>query len=150
MPHVSDSAVQRSIEALALAALEASLPATFTPGAALPVPLGTKPDGVDLKRKIVVEVYARVGKLKSGQQHKVKGDLLKLAYIRQQLGADWRAILCFVDHVAAATTLGKGWHANAAKAFGLEVLVVDLPDEVRSSIQAAQVAQRMVNAREDD
>jgi len=150
MTHASDSNAQRTAEGYALRILETRLSASFVDGAQLPVALGVKPDGVDVDRKIVVEIFARVGALKSGQTHKVKADLFKLAYIRQQLGPDWKAYFCFVDAAAAASTQGKSWHAQAAKAFGVDVVVIELPAEVRTSVLAAQGAQRMVNAREDD
>jgi len=146
MSHPSDSADQRATERTTLLALEALWGARFTPGTRLPVDVGLAPDGVDLDRKLVVEVYARVGRLKPAQAHKVKADLLKLAYLRKLLGPEWRVVFCFVDHQAAAFLMGKSWAAQAAQAFGVEVVVQELPADVREIVVAAQARQRMTNA----
>src|SRR3546814_8353628 len=85
-PHKSSSIAQQEAVRHLLAALEQCLGATFTAGDSLPMELGVKPDGIDSNRKIVVEVYARVGELKGAQLHKAKTDLLKLIYIKRMLG----------------------------------------------------------------
>lgn len=149
MDHPSDSADQRLAERHVLTALEALWGASFVPGTRLPVDAGVAPDGVDLDRKLVVEVFARVGRLKAAQAHKVKADLLKLAYLRHLLGQDWRVVFCFVDREAAAFLLGKSWAARAAQTFGVEVMIQDLPQDVRAMVVAAQARQRMTNAASD-
>jgi len=146
MSHPSDSADQRAAERTTLLALEALWAARFTPGTRLPVDVGLAPDGVDLDRKLVVEVYARVGRLKPAQAHKVKADLFKLAYLRKLLGPDWRVVFCFVDQEAAALLMGKSWAAQAAQAFGVEVVVHELPGDMRERVETAQARQRMTNA----
>jgi hypothetical protein len=143
--HKSDSTVQQMAEKQLLLSLQESLGARFVPDAALPITLGVKPDGVDLERRIVAEVYARVGALKGAQLHKVKADLLKLVYLRHMLGSDWRVILCFGSKEAAAFMLGKSWAASAAQEFGIEVMIQELPENQRAIVVAAQERQRMVN-----
>lgn len=146
MAHASDSTPQRLAERALLDLLQAQLGATFIDGATLPMKLGVKPDGIDPERKIVVEVFARIGRNKAAQDRKVRADLFKLAYIRQALGAPWRAVFCFADPQAAASTLGRSWAASAARTFGVEICVVELPDDLRAQLLATQVKQRMVNA----
>lgn len=146
MAHASDSTTQHLAERTLLDLLQVQLGANFIEGATLPVQLGVKPDGIDTDRKIVVEVFARIGRNKAAQDKKVRSDLFKLAYIRQALGAPWRAVFCFADPVTAQSMLGGSWAANAARTFGVEICVVELPEELRAQILAAQVTQRMVNA----
>lgn len=146
MAHPSDSADQRQAERATLQALETLWGVSFITGTKLPVSVGVAPDGVDLERKLVVEVYARVGPLKPAQAHKVRADLFKLAYLRKLLGPEWRVVFCFVDHAAAAFLMGKSWAAHAAQAFGVEVIVQELPAPVRERVVAAQGRQRMTNA----
>ena len=143
--HKSDSSEQRDAEAYILQSLEANLPARFDPAARLPIAAGVQPDAIDPDRKIIVEVYARVGPVKGAQLHKIKGDVLKLALIGQQAGDEWRRILCFASEEAAAYVAGRSWVAAAAQHFGIEVLVVPLSDEHRGRIMSAQDRQRMVN-----
>lgn len=146
MTHRSDSLEQHIAERHVLDALATQLGATFLPGASLPIETPIKPDGVDPDGKIVVEVFARVGRLKPAQAHKVRADLFKLAYLRKLLGPQWRVIFCFADREAAAFLLGKSWAADAAKSFGVEVVVQELPEDVRLQVLAAQTRQRMINA----
>ena len=92
---------------------------------------------------VILEVFAHIGKLKGGQRHKVSTDALKLLAIRKS-HPDARLILAFADADAAASV--SGWKAETMRANGIEIHTVDLNAEDRSVIQAAQVAQRMVNA----
>lgn len=148
MAHPSDSADQRLAERAVLVALEALWGASFVPGTRLPVDVGVAPDGLDLDRRLVVEVYARVGKLKPAQAHKVRADLFKLAYLRKLLGPEWRVVFCFVDQEAAAFLMGKSWAARAAQEFGVEIVLQELPAPLREQVLAAQLRQRMTNASE--
>lgn len=143
MTHRSDSTEQHLAETYMLTVLADELGAQWGGTCAV---TGIQPDGVDPDRKIVVEIFARVGALKAAQKHKVKADLFKLAYVRQRLGPEWRVIFVFADQAAAASSLGRAWHVDAAQAFGIEIRVMALPDEVRSSVLAAQGRQRMTNA----
>lgn len=54
-------------ERYVLDALEVTLSATFVSGAVLPIAASVKPDGIDPERKIIVEVFSRIGKLKPAQ-----------------------------------------------------------------------------------
>ncbi|WP_156000859.1 hypothetical protein [Thioalkalivibrio sp. ALJT] len=143
--HKSDSTEQRDAETYILLSLEAELSATFDPAARLPISSRVQPDAIDPVKKIIVEVYARVGPVKGAQLHKIKGDVLKLALIGQQAGPDWRRILCFASEEAAAYVTGQSWVAAAVKHFGIEVIVAPLSDEHRERVASAQARQRMVN-----
>ena len=143
--HKSDSSAQQAAEVFLLRSLAETIGASFLFDASLPINLGVRPDGIDLEKKIVVEAYARVGTLKGAQLHKAKADLLKLAYIRRMLGDEWRAIVCFGSKEAAAFLLGKSWAAQAARVFGIEIFIQELPPDQRESVLSAQREQRMVN-----
>jgi hypothetical protein len=45
-----------------------------------------KPDAIDWKNRVIVEVYSRVGRLKGAQPTTVKADILKLLFIERLLG----------------------------------------------------------------
>lgn len=141
--HKSDSAEQQEAESFILASVADRLSLNFDKDADLG--LGVKPDGIDLHKKVVVEAYARVGQLKGAQLHKVKSDLLKLAYIDKKLGSGWRKIMCFGSQEAASFLLGSSWAAEAARSFGIEIFVEPLPREQEEYVLAAQERQRMVN-----
>ncbi len=101
-----------------------------------------QPDGVATDQSVFVEVFAHVGKLKGGQKHKVSTDALKLLAIRDSL-PEARLILAFADEAAAASV--SGWKAEMLKANGIEVHTVDLNEDDRTKIEAAQARQTMVN-----
>ena len=129
-----------------LTMLERELDANFNSDASIPELPRVKPDAIDLENKIVVEAYARIGPLKGAQKHKVKGDILKLALIGETLGPSWRLIYCFASHEAAKYARGDSWVARAALHFQVEITVVDLGNEQKQNVIAAQKRQIMVNS----
>jgi hypothetical protein len=142
----SSSSVQIAAETEILAWLASEYGYDFSAGAKLPVDIGVQPDAVDLQNQIVVEVYARIGKAAGGQLQKIKGDVLKFALISKRLGAGWKYLYCFASHEAANSVTGSGWVAEAAKEFGVEVLICPISDELKATLLATQKRQKMVNA----
>lgn len=143
--HLSDSSEQQAAEKYILKSLEKNLDLHFDSEAVLPIEIGVQPDAIDPTKKVIVEAYARVGKVKGGQLHKIKGDILKLALIDKKLGKGWRKIMCFASDEAAKYVQGKSWVAEAARAFGVDIQVVHLPLEQRNNVVSAQKRQRMIN-----
>lgn len=142
--HKSDSSEQLHIEQQILSSIAARLNLHFDPAYRLAI--GVQPDGIDPEKKVIVEVYAHVGRLKGAQLHKVKADLLKLTYIEAMLGPGWRKVICFCSSDAAAFLLGESWAAKAARIFGIEIIVEPITSEQELQIKRVQERQRMVNA----
>ena len=142
--HKSDSSEQQEAESYVLKAIEDKFDLCFNTNASLGI--GVEPDGIDPEKRVVVEAYSHIGKLKGAQLHKVRADILKLAFIEKKLGISWRKIMCFIDPEAASFLLGKSWAAEAARSFNIEILVVKLTAEKEALIKSAQKRQRMVNA----
>jgi hypothetical protein len=143
--HKSDSLEQQQAEAFMLKSLAETLHLSFAKETKLPIGIGLQPDGIDPNKKVIVEVYAHVGELKGAQTHKVKGDILKLIFIEKKLGKKWKKILCFADEAAAKYVRGGSWVAEAVRTFGVDVQVVNLPEEQLNKVRSAQRRQRMVN-----
>jgi hypothetical protein len=149
MAHRSDSAVQREAEALIRDKVAAEVgkeltPTTVTFDTGAPVQV----DGVAADESVLVEIFARQGKLKPGQQKKVALDAFKLVTLgRSRPGAE--LILAFADAEAAAYPRGAGWLAEALKTWKVRVLVVDLDETERAKIRAAQLLQEMRNPETD-
>lgn len=101
-------------------------------------------DGAADDDSIFVEVFAHQGPLKGGQIHKVARDALKLITLGRQYPKA-RLIIALADEDAARFTAGKGWLAEALRAWNIDVVVVDVEDVVRDGLRAAQVRQVMVN-----
>ncbi len=93
---------------------------------------------------IVVEVYARQGALKGSQLKKIAQDILKLALLKREIRhAHMEAVLAFASQEAHDSI--SGWLGQAAVAFEVDFVVVDIPTWLREKIRAAQERQVMVN-----
>ena len=145
--HVSDSTEQRDAELIVIAAINASDGLSLTPERIrLPDGAYIELDGMDRVRRVLCEVYCRIGALKAAQAHKVSTDILKLAFAERELGGEWRKIVAFVDRDALRTVSGRSWRGAAARSFGVELMLVELSHSARDAILTAQARQVMVNA----
>lgn len=145
MTHPSRSQEQLDAEELVLVTLGKQLRTPIEPSRVdLPGGSHVHVDGVSEHPTIFVEVFAHQGALKGGQRHKVAGDILKLATLGNT-HPDARLVLAFADDIAATSVRNKGWLAEAVSMWGIEVVVVDLPSEVREGLSAAQLRQVMIN-----
>ncbi len=144
----SNSEVQRHAEAVIRGRLAQTLKVRLEPrviklAAGAPVHVdAVSPDG-----KMMAEIFARQGQLKGGQQKKVAIDTLKLITIRQEC-PETELVIVFADKEASAYATGGGWVAHALRTWNVRVEIVEIPQELRNEIRAAQGKQRMVNADE--
>lgn len=101
---------------------------------------GIQPDGIDWKKRVLVEVYARIGKLKGAQPGKIKGDILKMLLIERLLGGRWKKIVCLGDEAAAKALRGKSWVCAAVSEFGIRVEVHPSFQETRACSSRCSIA----------
>lgn len=146
MRHKSDSYVQSSVEVELIRLLSTRervvlAPATLTlrNGATVRI------DGVNVKARVLCEVYAHIGKTRGSQPGKIAKDILKLVAVEKSRGRRYRKIICFADKAAAACVLGKSWLAEVARDLRVEVISLELTAQTATSIRAAQERQVMVN-----
>lgn len=90
---------------------------------------------------IICEAWAHQGRPKSAQKYKIMNDAMKLLAIRRVIGENARAILLFADDEAASHFRRKTWQSAALAESRIEVIVANLPDELRAHIRAAQTRQ---------
>lgn len=148
--HRSDSAVQRAAEATILAAVSDELGVTLAPRSfVLPNGSRVEVDGADPDVSVLVEVFARQGALKGGQQKKVCQDALKLITL-QRTHPNARLVVAFADEQAAAYASRGTWVAEALAAWRVDVLIADIDHDLRAQIREAQVRQLMLNADDPD
>lgn len=148
--HRSDSAVQRAAEATILAAVAARLGVALSPRSfVLPNGSRVQVDGTDPDVSVLVEVFARQGALKGGQQKKVCQDALKLITLRC-MHPNARLVIAFADEHASAYASSGTWVAEALSTWGVEVLVVEIDPALRARIREAQARQVMLNADDSD
>jgi hypothetical protein len=95
-------------------------------------------DGASDSPRIICEAWAHIGSAKSAQKQKVMTDALKLVFVGQLLPPETRKILVVGDTEAVHHLRGRGWMAQALRASNVEVIVVDLPKDVRERLREAQ------------
>jgi hypothetical protein len=135
----SSSKVQLGAEPLVLKRLEVELGVELEHQRR--VDLGdswVKPDGAAPDNSVFVEVLARIGKLKGGQERKVSMDALKLLGLRE-FHPKARLFLAFVDQQAADSIVG--WKAALLERQGIERRVVEIDPRYRALISEAQARQ---------
>lgn len=145
--HLSDSTVQQNAELAIINSLaeQLGMPGALYPKK-LPAPGGAfvQLDACSDDNSVLVEAYARQGKLKGAQIKKISQDVLKLALLKRDSRLSRsRAIIVFASEEARASI--TGWVRSAADQFGVELVVVDIPESVRNEIRSAQARQVMVN-----
>jgi hypothetical protein len=140
-PHPGDSRVQRDAEILMLDWLAQELGVEVHPRR---VEVGDgylEIDGVSDDSRVLVEAWAHQGPPKAAQKAKVTNDAFKLLAARRLLDGGARLILLLADEAAARPFVAGTWRAAALQEAGIEVLVAELPDQVRELIRAAQARQ---------
>lgn len=145
--HLSSSAVQTRAETEIVCALARKWGIELVPQPDK-IPLGggvyVEVDGATPDLSVVVEAYARQGKLKGAQPKKIAQDILKLALLKRESGRELtRAVIAFASQKARDSI--SGWIQQAAVAFDIELIVVEIPEQLRAEIRAAQHRQIMVN-----
>lgn len=129
-----------------LAAVSQELNITLEQSVSLPLDDATvQVDGATPDRLVLVEVFARIGKLRGGQLHKVSTDALKLIALKEAI-PEARLVLAFADQIAADSIVG--WRKAVLERNGVERLAVALDPAVRKELLAAQAKQKMINLPE--
>ena len=145
--HPSSSAVQTKAERKIVCALarKCGIELVHQPEK---IPLGggvhVEVDGATPNLSVVVEAYARQGKLKGAQLKKISQDILKLALLKREPGRErTRTVIAFASQEARVSI--SGWIQQAAVAFGIELIVVEISEQLRAEIRTAQHRQTMIN-----
>lgn len=146
LSQASDSAEQREAENVLRNLIVVELNCVLT---AETVDLGSGikmcVDGISRDSRILCEIYSRIGRLKAAQSKKVAADMLKLMLAESALRGSWRKIICLADTDAAKCFQVRTWLGAAAREFGFEICVINLPADVRAKLLEAQARQVMVN-----
>ena len=103
------------------------------------------PDLYSEKERIVGEIFAHIGSLKVGQQHKISQDILKMLLLEKVKGIKYRKMLVIVYDKIEEYLKGKSFIAESIRKFGIEIKRIDLLDETYNEIVNAQKRQVMTN-----
>ena len=103
-------------------------------------------DAANVENDFYGEICARLTKIQPAHIEKVSADMLKLQLIEHKLDHSCRKVLCFADLMWGKFFAGKSWVAEAARSFGIQIVVVKVPEEILLQVFAAQRRQKLVNA----
>jgi hypothetical protein len=105
-------------------------------------------DGVSADEMVLVEAFARQGKLLSGQRGKIARDALKLITLaHHRPGA--QTIIALADQTVVDELTATSWLAEALHTFDVKVVLVDIDADARDKVAAAQVHQVIKNVDAD-
>lgn len=139
MTHASDSSAQRAAEPLIVNAVAefVGVPldaATIDLGDGVKVQI----DGASLDRSVLVEAYAHVGPVLSGQSRKLTMDAFKLVWAGGRLGAT-RLVIAVADADAEAYLLRpRAWLTAALRDSAVEVVRVSIDEAAQARVVEAQ------------
>lgn len=142
LPLPSDSSAQRVAEPLIVAAVAEYLGVELVPAS---IDLGNgvevRIEGASADRSVLVEAFAHVGPVLSGQSRKLTTDAFKLVWAGGRLGAE-RLVIAVVDVGAEACLLRpRAWLTAALRDSAVEVLRVSIDPDTRAHVVEAQRAQ---------
>ena len=146
MAHLSDSNVQLVAEKLILEGLETKLNIPSGSLQAKKIILDKKVfieiDGYNDEYKIMVEVFARIGKLSAAHFEKLANDILKLKFAEDILKVPYKKYIAVCGADAERYLLGSSWKSFAAKYYDFEIVRIDLSADYIKLILNAQMQQQ--------
>lgn len=99
-------------------------------------------DGYSENPPILCEIYSRIGRMKVAQHNKIGKDILKMLLIEKMQNKTFRKIIAFADEEAAKSfSGGESWYSKLKDNFNIEILVIDIPTELKESLLLAQKRQ---------
>ena len=104
-----------------------------------------QPDFYSEEFSIVGEIFAQIGKPKKAQDNKISNDILKMLLLDKISGKQYRKIIAVCDKKEMKKLMGQSVLAESLKQFGVEVILVELDEDMRTKILKAQEIQRMTN-----
>lgn len=95
------------------------------------------------KQIVLLEINARIGRMKTATRNKVCKDALKMAFVSRAMNDAWRGkrvrtMLVFLDDEARASFGPRSWANAAFEALGVETRVCAMDARHRRALLAAQ------------
>lgn len=104
-----------------------------------------QPDFYSEEHCIVGEIFAHIGKPKKAQYNKISNDVLKMLLLEKVHNKSYRKIIVICDEIEEKALKGKSVLAESIRQFGIEIVRIDISEELREKLIAAQERQKMVN-----
>jgi len=93
----------------------------------------------------VGQIYAHIGKNKTGQKGKISNDILKMLLLEKVNNKPYRKILVVCDQEQKKYLEGQSLLAESVSQFEIEVQCFELDKEIYAKVEKAQKRQNMVN-----
>ena len=144
----SSSHEQQNAEIYIASAVEEWLGCSVARNAKVTLAAGVhiEPDLYSEKDRIICEIFAHIGSLKVGQQHKISQDILKMLLLEKSKGITYRKVIVVADDKVEKYLNGKSFIAESIRQFGIQIKRIHLPEELYDTISNAQARQIMINA----
>lgn len=140
--HKSDSTEQQLAHKEILSLLNAKYHLTLASRKVLINDTLFQVDGYSEDSPILCEIYSRIGKMKVAQHNKIGKDILKMLLIEKMQNKTFRKIIAFADEEAAKSfSGGESWYSKLKDNFNIEILVIDIPSQLKESLLTAQKRQ---------
>src|SRR5574338_787939 len=132
--HPSDSTEQQLAHKEILSLLNAKYQLTLESRKVLINDTLFQVDGYSENPPILCEIYSRIGKMKVAQTNKIGKDILKMLLIEKMQNKTFRKIIAFADEEAAKSfSGGESWYSKLKDHFNIEILVIDIPSQLKES-----------------
>ena len=105
-----------------------------------------RPNIYSQSERIIGEINAHIGRLKTSQLHKVAADLLKMQLYDKTSGITHRKWIVVCSKEEEKQLKGGSYLAEAIRQFDVEVIRIDISTETYQALKDAQERQKMVNA----
>lgn len=105
-----------------------------------------QPDFYSEDAAIVGEIFAHIGKPKKAQDNKIANDILKMLLLEKVKNKTYRKIIVTCDEHEEKKLLGLSALAESIRQFGIEIIRIDIPEQIKYKILDAQNRQKMINA----
>lgn len=113
------------------------------------IPIGAtfmQPDFYSRENAIIGEIFSHIGKPKKAQDNKIANDILKMLLLEKLEHKTYRKIIVVCDEEERMHLEGSSVLSECIYQFGIEIKLIEIDDNLRNMLIAAQKRQRMVNA----
>ena len=143
----SSSLEQQELEKYVFSEMESLLNVKLLNNPKIPLADGVhiEPDIYSEDPPVAGEIFAHQGKMKGGQNHKVAQDILKLLLLDKVKDREYQKYIVVCDTAIEKALSGNSALAESIRQFGINLVRIDLPDELKEMVIDAQKRQIMIN-----
>lgn len=100
-----------------------------------------QPDFYSEDNQVVGEIFAHIGKNKTGQDKKIAADILKMLLLEKVTGKVYHKIIAVCGIEEKKKLGGLSYIAESIRQFDIEVMHIEIGDELRNQLLDAQKRQ---------